>query len=201
MRKFSDICESVWMDIHKQSNGDSFKKEDQGVIDLMNEFIQRHNLKEGEYKINGNLTLDVYHDIQLEDDDRRENKIPFKFGKIDGDFRISNIPIYSLENSPNEVTGTYMITFTNIKTLEGSPRIVGKNFNVDFNRYLVTLDGSPDKVGGDYKFYSSWNVDDIKGISPEIEGNVIYSKENGTPKFSDEDFRKYSNIKGMIIRR
>lgn len=185
------------MDIHKQSNGDSFKKEDQGVIDLMNEFIQRHNLKEGEYKINGNLTLDVYHAIQLQEDDMIENKIPFKFGKIDGDFRISNIPIESLENSPNEVTGTYMITFTNIKTLEGSPRIVGKNFNVDFNRQLISLDGSPDKVGGDYKFFSSWNVRDIKGISPEIGGNVIYSEGY---KFTDDDFRKYSNIKGIIIK-
>ena len=59
MRKFSNICESIWMDIHRQSTGDAFRKEDQAVIDLMNEFVERHELRGFQYRINGDLTIDM----------------------------------------------------------------------------------------------------------------------------------------------
>ena len=201
MKRLSQITESIWSDIQDRSAGESVRKENQWILDIIKEFIERHNIKEGDYKINPNFSIDVYCSIQLKEEDMIDNKIPFKFGKVDGDFRISDIPIETLENSPDEVTGTYIITFTKIESLYGSPKVVGHNFNVNFNKKLVTLAGSPEKVGGDYKFFSSWNVNDIKGISPEIGGNVMYSQEHGTPKFSDDEFRKYSNIKGQIIRK
>lgn len=199
MRKFSDICESVWMDIHKQSNGDSFKKEDQGVIDLMNEFIQRHNLKEGEYKINGNLTLDVYQSLRITEDDLVDGLLPFQFGEVDGDFDVSHLDLNSFENSPREVAGLYNAVYNIVKDLTGCPQTVGENFNVGFNANLRTLDGSPDKVGGDYKIYGAiTHLSDIKGISKEIQGNLIIEKRC---RFSDEDFRRYSNIQGDILRK
>ena len=199
----SKITESVWGDIRKKSLGTTVREEDKWIIEKIKAFCVKHNLKDGDYTINNDMSVDVYQSIQIEREELEDNKIPFKFNKVDGDFRISDTGLDSLENSPEEVTGTYMITFSNIETLEGSPRIVGKNFNVDFNKKLINLDGSPDKVGEDYKFYSSWNVADISGISKEIGRHVIYSKENTTDKikFPDEEFRKYSNIGGQIIRR
>ena len=199
MRKFSDICESVWMDIHKQSNGDSFKKEDQGVIDLVNEFIQRHNLKEDKYRINGNLSLDVYQSLRITEDDLVDDLLPFQFGKVDGDFDVSHLDLKSFENSPIEVTGLFNAVYNIVKDLTGCPRTVGDNFNVGFNANLRTLDGSPDKVGGDYKIYgSSTRLIDINGISKEIYGNLLIDKGC---RFSDDDFRKYSNIQGDILRK
>lgn len=201
MRKLSKITESVWSDIRQKSLGKDTRKQDAWIMELIQKFADNHNLKEDDYTINNDFSIDVFHSIQLQDKDLIDNKIPFKFGKIQGDFRISDVHLESLENSPEEVTGDFMITFTDIENLVGSPRIVGKNLNVNFNRKLSTLDGSPDKVGGDFKFFSSWIVKDISGISPEIGGNVICSAEHGTPRFSDDDFRRYSNIKGTIIRK
>ena len=194
------LMESVWGSIRKKSLGQETRGEDQWFMDLIKTFCEKHHLKEDDYTINKDMSVDVYQSIQLETEELIDNKIPFKFNKVDGDFRISDTPLVSLENSPEEVTGTYMVTFSDIETLEGGPRIVGKNFNVDWNKMLATLDGSPDKVGGDYKFIASWHVTDISGISKEIGGNVIYGG-SGPTKFTDEDFRSYSNIGGQIIRK
>lgn len=195
MKKLSKISESVWNDIRKKSLGSSTRKENEWIMELINAFVKRHHLKEGEYTIKPGFIVDVYHSIQLQEDDIIDNRIPFKFGKVEGDFRMSHIPINSLENSPDEVTGDYMVIYTSVTTLEGSPKIVGKNFNVDFNKLLIKLDGSPDKVGGDYKLYACYHIKDIKGISPEIDGNLVYDKAIG---FTEDDFRQYSNIKGNI---
>ena len=202
MKKLSEISESVWGDIRHKSLGKTIRQEDTWIMDLIKKFCVKHNLKDGDYTINNDMSVDVYHSIQLYYEDLVDNRIPFKFHKIKGDFRVLNVPLETLENAPDEVTGDFVIGFTNITNLEGSPRIVGKTFCVNFNKNLVTLDGSPDKVGEDYKFYSSWNMKDIKGISPEIGRNVVYSYNPGrVPKFSNDDFRSYSNIGGEIIRR
>ena len=200
MRKFSNICESIWMDIHKQSNGDSFKKEDQGVIDLMNEFIARHPmLKEGEYQISS-LKLNLSVAVRIDEEDLMDGKFPFKFGKV-YDFTADNIGLVSLENSPDEVEKDFVVNGNNLTNFIGGPKKVGRTFSANFNNDLESLDGSPDEVGN-YCIIGCRRVKDIKGITPVINKEFRASEEaKQTPPFTDDDYRKYSDIRGKIVRR
>ena len=89
-----------------------------------------------------------------------------------------------------------MITFICISNLIS---IVGGDFAANMNLSLKSLDGSPKKVGGKYSILSCRYIEDISGISPEIEGDLEIPKKSKI-EFSDDDFRRYSNIKGNIKR-
>lgn len=205
MRKFSNICESIWMDIHRQSTGDAFRKEDQAVIDLMNEFVERHELRGFQYRINGDLTIDILKNISINKIDLIDGKLPFKFKKIEGSMWLTNnLGLETLENAPDEVTGDFVIYQNRFKDFVGGPKIVGGNFSANFNQRLKSLDGSPEKVGGNYSIAFCTSLKDIKGISPEIGGNLEVTdgeKHKVWCDYSDTEYMKYSNIKGKIIRR
>ena len=155
--------------------------------------------------MNPDGSLDIYKNISVRKDDLIEGKLPFKFGKIEGTMWLSNdLRLTTLENSPKEVTGSFVLYENNLKNFIGGPEIVGENFTANFNRGLETLDGSPKKVGGNYSIVWCTQVKDISGISPEIGGNLEVSKDSqirfGGKSFTDEEYRQYSNIKGIIKR-
>ena len=202
MRKLSKITESIWSDMQDRSSGDVVRKEDQWKIDLIKEFIERHNLKENDYHINSDYSLDIHRGILIKPFDildKNEGKLPFKFGKIDGTMWLDGLNLKTLENSPKEVTGDFVIDENKLKDFTGGPEIVGGDFSANMNLSLKSLDGSPKKVGGKYSILSCRFIEDISGISPEIGGDLEITKK---PKFefSDDDFRQYSNIKGEIKR-
>ena len=62
MRKLSKITESIWSDIQDRSSGDTVRKENQWIMDLIKEFIERHNLEEKDYHIN---IPDYFFQIQI----------------------------------------------------------------------------------------------------------------------------------------
>lgn len=200
MKKLSNISESVWSDIHQRSNGNTFRKEDSEIVELIKEFIEKHHIKEGEYKINSDFSLDIYRNIMVKPFDISNGRLPFKFGKIDGTIWLSGLNLETLENSPKEVTGDFVIYENKLKNFVGGPEIVGGDFSANVNYNLESLDGSPQIVGKKYSILECRFIKDISGISPEIGGDLeipIRSKQ----EFSDEEFRKYSNIKGNIIRK
>lgn len=201
MKKLSNITESIWSDIQDRSAGENVRKEDQWIVDIIKNFIERHNLKENEYKINPDFSLDIYRNIMIKPIDVSkfgEIKLPFKFGKIDGTIWMTDLDLKTLENSPREVTSDFVINENKFKDFTGSPEIVGGNFAANLNYNLESLDGSPKEVGGDYCILGCGYIKDISGISPEIGGNLKISKNCS---FEDDEFRKYSNIKGQIIRK
>ena len=200
MKKLSHISESVWSDIHQRSNGNTFRKEDSEIVELIKEFIEKHHIKEGEYKINSDFSLDIYRNIMVKPFDMCNGRLPFKFGKIDGTIWLSGLNLETLENSPKEVTGDFVIYENKIRNFVGGPEIVGGDFSANVNYNLESLDGSPKKVGKKYSILECRFIKDISGISPEIGGDLeipIRAKQ----EFSDEEFRKYSNIEGKIIRK
>ena len=205
MKQLSKITESIWSDIQDRSSGDVVRKEDYGKVELINEFVKRHGFQKGDYTINKDLSLDIHRNISVREDDLIESKLPFKFGKIKGTMWLSNdLRLTTLENSPKEVTGCFVVYENNLKNFIGGPEIVGENFSANFNRDLETLDGSPKKVGGNYSIVWCTGVKDISGISPEIGGNLEVSKDShirfSGKTFTDEEYRQYSNIKGIIKR-
>ena len=199
MRKLSKITESIWSDMQDRSAGDVVRKENQWKIDIIKEFIDRHNFKDGDYNINPDFSLDVYMNISVESSDLVDSKLPFKFGKVDGTMWLNDIGLRTLENCPKEVTNNFVIYNNKLENFIGGPEIVGGNFAANMNLSLKSLDGSPKKVGGKYSILLCRFIEDISGISPEIEGDLEIPK-NPKIEFSDDDFRRYSNIKGNIKR-
>ena len=202
MRKLSKITESIWSDMQDRSAGDVVRKEDQWIIDLIKEFIERHHLRENDYHINADCSLDIYRNIAVEPFDilaTKEGKLPFKFGRINGTMWLNGLGLKTLENCPKEVTDDFVIYDNNLDNFIGGPEIVGGDFAANMNLSLKSLDGSPKKVGGKYSILTCMSIKDISGISPEIGGNLEIPKKTKF-EFSDDDFRKYSNIKGEIKR-
>lgn len=202
MRKLSKITESIWSDMQDRSAGDVVRKEDQWIIDLIKEFIERHHLRENDYHINADCSLDIYRNIAIEPFDIlviKEGKLPFKFGRVNGTMWLNGLGLKTLENCPKEVTDDFVIYDNNLDNFIGGPEIVGGNFAANMNLSLKSLDGSPKKVGGKYSILSCRYIEDISGISPEIEGDLEIPKKSKI-EFSDDDFRRYSNIKGNIKR-
>ena len=202
MRKLSKITESIWSDMQDRSSGDVVRKEDQWIIDLIKEFIERHHLEEKDYHINADCSLDIHRNIvinTLDILDKKEGKLPFKFGRVDGTIWLTDLDLKTLENCPKEVTGDFVIYMNKLENFIGGPEIVGGDFAANMNLSLKSLDGSPKKVGGKYSILSCRFIEDISGISPEIGGNLEIPKKSKF-EFSDDDFRQYSNIKGEIKR-
>ena len=202
MRKLSKITESIWSDMQDRSSGDVVRKEDQWIIDLIKEFIERHHLEEKDYNINADYSLDIHGNIVIKPFDildKNEGKLPFKFGRVDGTMWLNSLDLKTLENCPSEVTGDFVIYENKLENFIGGPENVGGDFAANMNLSLKSLDGSPKKVGGKYSILSCRFIEDISGISPEIGGDLEIPKK---PKFefSDDDFRQYSNIKGEIKR-
>ena len=202
MRKLSKITESIWSDMQDRSSGDVVRKEDQWKIDLIKEFIERHNLRENDYHINADCSLDIHRNIMIKPVDIldvKEGKLPFKFGRVDGTMWLNGLGLKTLENCPSEVTGDFVIYENKLENFIGGPEIVGGDFAANMNLSLKSLDGSPKKVGGKYSILACMSIKDISGISPEIEGDLEIPKILKY-EFSDDDFRQYSNIKGEIKR-
>ena len=112
MRKLSKITESIWSDMQDRSAGDVVRQEDQWIIDLIKEFIERHHLRENDYHINADCSLDIHRNIMIKPVDIldvKEGKLPFKFGRVDGTMWLNGLGLKTLENCPSEVTGDFVI--------------------------------------------------------------------------------------------
>jgi hypothetical protein len=91
-------------------------------------------------------------------------EIPFKFGKVSGDFNCSMLNLKYFKNCPIYVGGLFYGTFNKIKDLVGAPREVGGGFVISFNPYLDRLKGFPRKVGGSVSIYKCARVFDKEEI-------------------------------------
>jgi hypothetical protein len=102
------------------------------------------------YKIHDDLTVDVSGDVELTN--LEMTVIPFKFGKVSGDFNCGgNKKLKSLDGSPRIVGGDFICTFNNLTTLKGGPlEVNGKYFRCDQNKladlnYLPKF-GNPEEI-------------------------------------------------------
>jgi hypothetical protein len=128
IKEYKNLLETKWTE------------KDPGYYDITN------------YTWNEDGTLDVNGWVILQH--RRLTKLPFKFGRVNGNFFIYSNLLTSLEGCPREVTGNFNCAFNQITSLEGAPRIVGYNFRCYYNLNLTKLKGFPRKVGGDVHIYN-----------------------------------------------
>lgn len=125
--------------------------------------------------------------------------------KVGGDFSVGSPNLISLEGSPDEV-GTYAISepseklsslkgitqkvnsisisWTGISNLIGCPEAIPGSFRLSSNDNLVSLEGGPKKVGGNYGVY--WcPLNSIEGIPDVIGGEVTVRINREDPDLID----------------
>lgn len=95
------------------------------------------------YTINEDGTVDVDGDVDLEGGGWFG--MPFRFGKVNGNFNCADNDLTSLEGTPHTVTGIFNCEENKLTSLEGGPTNVGESYFCGGNE-LTTLKGSPKEL-------------------------------------------------------
>jgi hypothetical protein len=143
------------------------------------------------YTINPDGTVDVDGNVNL----FGLKKLPIKFGKVSGRFDCSYSQLTTLEGSPKEVGGWFNCSYNQLTTLEGAPKVVG-NFDCR-NNQLTTLEGAPKVVGGGFNCYNN-QLTTLEGAPKEVGGNFYCGSNKlttleGSPKVVGDGFDCYNN--------
>ena len=116
---------------------------------------------------------------------------------VGGGFYCSSNNLTSLEGAPERVGGDFDCSSNNLTSLEGAPERVGGSFYCGGNK-LTSLKDAPERVGG--SFGCSGNIlTSLEGAPERISGDFHCSSQRNGVKFSKEDVRKVSNVKGRIF--
>ena len=96
-------------------------------------------------------------------------------GRVDADYNKEIQNFLGKEIFFGDVTGSFWCDGTNITSLKGAPREVGKDFSCAETN-ITSLEGAPEVVGG-YFSCRATKITNLKGIG-EVEGKVYcaYSK-------------------------
>lgn len=123
---------------------------------------------DGTVDVNGNVIIFRGHPFRS-----KHTKIPFKFGKV---------------------TGNFLCNGNALESLEGSPYYVGGDFSCGNNSGLKNFKGSPVEVACNFIATGLSNLESLEGLSPEIGGSLYIHKN---PKLKEID--SISNIEGAIF--
>lgn len=129
---------------------------------------------------------------------------PNKDGKYEvsstGTIEIANRDIKALTNGLfvwKKVDGSFTCnSCEKLKSLEGAPRIVGKDFVCQFDTSLTSFEGAPNEIGRTFNAMFCSSLISLKG-SPSIVGNSYACSHSGK-KFTESDIRKVCNVAGQI---
>ena len=141
--------------------------------ELIHEICKKYAIEN--YVINNGL-VDVNGDVFLIE--RGLSDLPLRFGKVSGNFDISENNITSLEGCPEEVGGNFECSENKLTSLEGSPKEIGGGFNCSENR-LTSLNGCPIEVGASF-YCGDNNLTTLEGAPSIINGNFDCRNNNLT---------------------
>ena len=168
--------------------------------------FKKYKLDPSKAKENSDGTIDYDGDVEFKGGmfGGKIDKIPFKFGKVTGNFTVYNNKITTLENAPKEVTGNFIVTNNKLLNLKGAPEKVGGDFDCSHNS-LTTLDGATDNIPGNFKCTDN-KLTNLVGGPTNIGGNYdasnnkISTVENGPKKiggmFNLQPGRGFSDLPG-----
>jgi hypothetical protein len=151
--------------------------DEQYIIDFLDKqkYVEKFKINKGCVDVIGDV---IIRDMHLE-------KIPFKFGKIEGDFIVSNNSLFDLENCPKHVMGSFDVSKNMLLDLYGGPTYVGDDYDCSDN-FISSLKYMPRRIFGNLNISNNHitSFDD----SPEIiDGNLICQQNaiinyNNAPK-------------------
>lgn len=137
------------------------------------------NVDKDKIKINEDGSIDIDDSVFLNGSEIK--KIPFKFGKVSGNFECYGCRLTSLEGSPREVGGDFKCNNNRLVNLKYSPIEVGRNFDCSDNN-LKSVEGMSVEIGGNFYCYYNINLRELNSIS-NINGKVFSDKNLDTSKF------------------
>ena len=106
--------------------------------------------------------------------------------------------LISLKGAPKEVGGNFICSdCESLISLEGAPKKVGLDFDCFSCNSLKSLEGAPKEVGGDFSCFKCKSLISLEGAPKEVGRDFSCFKCKG--KFTEEDVKKVSNVKGNII--
>ena len=115
--------------------------------------------------------------------------------------RVKNYNITSLTNGMfiwSTVDGYFDCNYCrSLKSLEGAPKEVGKGFRCSNCNSLKSLEGAPEKVGWGFYCHSCNSLKSLEGAPKEV-GRSFHCYDCAG-KFTENDIKKISNVKGKII--
>ena len=98
------------------------------------------------YTINPDGSIDVNGGMNLNFNGRKLDRLPLKFGRVNGNFYCSHNKLTTLEGCPSYVGRYFSCSHNQLTSLEGGPKEVGSGFSCNNNK-LTTLKGGPKEVG------------------------------------------------------
>ena len=134
-------------------------------LDEIMEFFDSQK-KVRDYTLLADGIIDVTGDVYISGGIHK--KIPFKFGKVSGDFIFKDCKLESLHNAPKEVGGNFIVNKNNLIDLEGGPTYVGKMYDCSDN-LLCSLEGSPIIIYTDFDCSGNF-LQDLIGAPKKIKG-------------------------------
>lgn len=126
------------------------------------------------YSWNNGL-LDVHQSVRIHGWVFENNRLPFNFGIVKGDFHCYGNSMTSLEGCPRVVGGSFKCNDNYLTSLEGGPQFVGGSYFCSRN-LLTSLKGSPEKING--TFDCGYNELSSLEFSPKYVGSGFYCHSN-----------------------
>lgn len=118
-------------------------------------------LENGLWNCDGNIYLS---NINL-------NKLPLKFGRVEGDFICSDNQLTTLQGCPIYVGGDFDCDGNRLKNLIGAPNTINCHFICSYNE-LSSLHGCPTYIGGDF-YCDNNNLTTLEGCIESLEGDFL----------------------------
>lgn len=117
-------------------------------------------------RIHTDGTVDVDGSIAVYNDNI--TRLPIKFGKVTGTFRLSGAQsLTTLEGSPKSCDNFECVRIPNVKNLKGGPKEV-VNYDID-GCCIESLEGAPEEVSGYFSAYGA-DLTSLKGGPKTVGG-------------------------------
>ena len=134
-------------------------------------------------------TIDYDGDVHIPSySDPSQETFLGSFRKISGDLVFENPRNYDITSMkdcylPVEVGYDFIFTNTDIENLIGSPKTIGKDYVVSDNTKLVSIEGFPESVEGNFYY----------------KGTPLSNSRNSMIRMTAEEIRKYIKVDGLVI--
>lgn len=198
MKRLSEYIKESIFDIEDNWNIDKHIKDEIQEFLKANYKIRQYSISErpndgGKYVVDSKESVYVKNKrmIHLTND-------MFVWGEVEGNFVCSyGKSLTSLVGAPEKVGEMFDCRWCNsLASLVGAPKEVGGKFTCFDCNSLISLEGSPKKVGKN--FDCSWcnSLISLEGAPKEVSGDFYCY--GGDAKFTEDDVRKVTNVKGKI---
>ena len=143
-----------------------------GLTDEQRKFLD--SVAHGRWSLNSEGLVDVQGDFNCYRQGL-EDFLGIRFGKVSGNFWCYGNQLRTLEGSPREVGRHFDCDDNQLRTLEGSPRVVGGRFYCSRNPQ-ISLEGAPEVIQVSFYFkntYFKYNLQSFLNWIDQIKPDEI----------------------------